>query len=66
MLARFPAGSVVGPEEMRRTRLLRSDLPVKILAKGDFQVALTLRAHAFSAAARQAIEKAGGKAEVIR
>ena len=66
MLARFPAGSVVGPEEMRRTRLLRRDLPVKVLAKGDLQVALTVRAHAFSATAREAIEKAGGRAEVIR
>ena len=66
MLARFPAGSVVGPEEMTRARLLTRDLPAKVLVKGDLKIALTVKAHAFSTAARQAIEKAGGKAEVIR
>ncbi len=64
MLARFPAGTVVGTEEMKRARLISRDLPVKVLAKGELKVALTVRARAFSAAAREAIEKAGGKAEV--
>ena len=64
-LARFPAGAVVGPEEMKRARLLRRKLPVKVLAKGELNVALTVRAHAFTAAAREAIERAGGRAEVI-
>ena len=64
-LARFPAGTVVGPEEMRSARLVRHDLPVKVLAKGELGVGLTVRAQAFSAAAKEAIERAGGKAEVI-
>jgi large subunit ribosomal protein L15 len=47
-------------------RLIRKDtLPVKILAAGEIDKALTVRAHAFSAQARTKIEAAGGKAEVI-
>lgn len=38
---------------------------VKILAKGELKKALTVKAHKFSAKAKEAIEKAGGKVEVI-
>ena len=39
---------------------------VKILAKGEIKKALTVKAHAFSEKAKQAIENAGGKIEVIK
>jgi len=38
---------------------------VKILAKGDISVALTVRAHAFSSAARDRIQAAGGTVEEL-
>jgi large subunit ribosomal protein L15 len=38
---------------------------VKILGHGKLSKALTVKAHKFSASAKEAIEKAGGKAEVI-
>jgi large subunit ribosomal protein L15 len=38
---------------------------VKVLAQGDLDRALTVKAHAFSAAARKKIEDAGGTVEVI-
>jgi large subunit ribosomal protein L15 len=38
---------------------------IKILAKGDLKKALKVKAHKFSAKAKEAIEKAGGTAEVI-
>ena len=38
---------------------------VKILARGELDKALTVRAHAFSATAREKIERAGGTTEVI-
>ena len=41
------------------------DWPVKILASGEIDRALTVRAHAVSAAARQKIEAAGGTVEII-
>ena len=39
---------------------------VKILGQGDLKKKLTVRAHAFSATAREKIEKAGGKATALR
>jgi large subunit ribosomal protein L15 len=38
---------------------------VKILARGELDHALTVRAHAFSAAAKAKIEAAGGTAELV-
>jgi large subunit ribosomal protein L15 len=65
--ARFEAGAVVGLEELRgRGVTLRRGDRVKILAGGELKKALTVKAHAFSARAREKIEKAGGKAELIQ
>jgi large subunit ribosomal protein L15 len=65
----FEAGSVVDPEALVARGLVKNnanrDWPVKILAKGDLDRALTVRAHAFSAAARAKIEAAGGTAQLI-
>jgi large subunit ribosomal protein L15 len=43
----------------------RKGVPVKILAKGTISKPLTVHAHAFSAAAREAIEAAGGTCQTI-
>ena len=64
-LVRFPAGTVVDPEALRAARIVRRPGPVKILAKGEIDRALTVKAHAFSGAAQERIEKAGGKVERI-
>jgi len=65
-LARFDAGSTVDLDVLRAAGLLKRGFDsVKILGKGDLDKALTVRAHAFSAGARQKIEAAGGKAEAI-
>ena len=53
------------PEAMLERGLVRAGLPVKVLARGDIGAAITVRAHAFSGAARAKIEAAGGKAEVL-
>jgi large subunit ribosomal protein L15 len=39
--------------------------PVKVLSDGEFTKRLTVRAHAFSAKAKEKIESLGGKAELI-
>ena len=44
---------------------LRQKSPVKILAGGELTEARTVKAHAFSAAARAKIEQAGGTCEVL-
>lgn len=65
----FEAGSVVDVAALEERGLVKGNTnrgyPVKILAKGDLDRALTVRAHAFSEGARQKIEAAGGTAEVV-
>lgn len=61
----FPAGAVVTPETLRSRGLVRHRGRVKVLAQGEIGHALTVQAHAFSAGAREAIERAGGTAEVV-
>jgi len=64
-LVSFAAGSTVGPEELRAAGLVRGDDPIKCLGAGKLEHALTVRAHAFSAGAREQITAAGGTAEVL-
>jgi large subunit ribosomal protein L15 len=62
----FDGGEVVTPDSLRAAGLVRKRrLPVKILGRGDLQVALTVRANAFSESARSKIEAAGGRVEVL-
>jgi large subunit ribosomal protein L15 len=63
--ARFKAGAEVTPESLRQAGLAKRSQPVKILARGDISKKLTVRAHAFSAAAKQKIEAAGGSCETL-
>jgi large subunit ribosomal protein L15 len=63
---RFVAGDVVTIETLKGAGLAtRKQIPVKVLAKGEITKALTVHAHAFSGAARQAIEAAGGACQVV-
>jgi large subunit ribosomal protein L15 len=65
-LTAFEAGSVVDPATLRAARLVRdTNRPVKILAKGSIDRKLTVKAQAFSGAAREAIEAQGGEVEVL-
>jgi large subunit ribosomal protein L15 len=64
--ARFDAGAEVTPESLRSAGLATRRDPVKVLAKGDISKKLTVRAHGFSAAAKEKIESAGGTCEVIQ
>ena len=65
-LAAFPAGSLIDPDALRAKRLVRGRGLVKCLGRGTVTHALTVKVHAFSASAREAIAAAGGTAEVIR
>ncbi|MBD5234480.1 MAG: 50S ribosomal protein L15 [Bacteroidales bacterium] len=55
----------VGVEELRQAGYIRAKQLVKILANGNVTAPLTVEAHAFSAAAKAAIEAAGGTAQTI-
>jgi large subunit ribosomal protein L15 len=64
--ARFEAGAEVTAESLKANGLAtRKDVPVKILARGEISKALTVHAHGFSRAAREAIEAAGGTCRVL-
>jgi large subunit ribosomal protein L15 len=62
---RFKKDSTVSPETLKEAGLVTSRLPVKVLGRGDLDRALTVQAHAFSATARQKIEQAGGRVEIL-
>jgi large subunit ribosomal protein L15 len=55
----------VTPESLRAAGLAKRRHPVKVLGRGELTKKLTVRAHAFSASAKEKIEKAGGTAEVV-
>ena len=65
-LSGFAAGSEVTPETLKEAGIIKNTKhPVKILGQGELGVALTVKAQGFSKSAREKIEAAGGKAEVI-
>jgi large subunit ribosomal protein L15 len=65
--ARFDSGADVTLEVLRAHGLgKRKGVPIKVLAKGEISKPLTVHAHAFSAAARAAIEAAGGTCTLVQ
>jgi len=62
---RFDAGAEVTPETLREKGLAKRSHPVKILARGEISKKLTVRAHGFSATAKEKIEAAGGTCETL-
>ncbi len=64
-LNRFPKDTVVEPELLLQSGLLKKEEPVKLLADGELQHALTIRVHKISKAALKKVENASGKVEVI-
>ncbi len=62
----FEDGAVVDVAALMKTGLVKKSLDgVKILGNGDITKKLTVQVNAFSDTAKQKIEAAGGKAEVI-
>ena len=65
-LNRFAAGTDVTPEQLRAHGLIKHALrPVKLLGEGALEKTLTIRVHQASASAKAAVEKSGGKLELI-
>jgi large subunit ribosomal protein L15 len=63
---RFEAGDEVTLDALKAKGLgTRKDVPVKVLAKGALSKKLTVHAHKFSGAAREAIEAAGGSVVLV-
>ena len=65
-LEKFVDGTVVDTELLVASGLIKKvNDGVKILGNGELSKNLTVKAAAFSASAKEKIEKAGGKAEVM-
>jgi large subunit ribosomal protein L15 len=62
---RFKSGDEVSPESLRAAGLAKRRDPVKILARGEINKKLSVKAHGFSAAAKAKIEAAGGTCEEL-
>jgi large subunit ribosomal protein L15 len=63
---RFDDGAEVTPDGLRARGLAkRSQIPIKVLGRGELTKALTVHAHGFSAAARERIEAAGGTCQLL-
>jgi large subunit ribosomal protein L15 len=57
---------LIDAKSLYKAGLVTKSARVKVLAKGELKKAVTVQVHAFSAKAKEAIEKAGGKIEVIK
>lgn len=55
----------VDPDLLRERHLVRRGKPVKVLANGELDRAVTVKAHKFSKTAREKIEAAGGTCEEL-
>lgn len=64
-LNRFPKDSVVEPELLCQSGLLKKTDRVKLLSDGELQHPLTIRVHQASKAALKKVEAASGRVEVI-
>ena len=65
-LSMFEAGSEVTPERLVVAGVVKSlRHPIKVLAEGDINRPLVVKANRFSAAAKAKIEAAGGKVEEV-
>lgn len=68
VLANFEANTVVDYYVLLEAGLIKeikNAVGLKVLGNGELNVALTVKADKFSAKAKEAIEKAGGTAELI-
>ena len=65
-LEQFEAGSVVDTQALLDKKIIKkANDGVKVLGNGELSKALTVQLAAFTASAKEKIEKAGGKAEVM-
>ena len=66
LINKFKQNSTIEPKILKENGLIKNECgPIKILGEGDLSYPITVRAHAFSRAAKDKIENVGGKAEII-
>jgi large subunit ribosomal protein L15 len=64
--SRLESASIINPQLLKQHSLINDEnKPIKILGEGELKKALTVVAHSFSQSARDKIQKANGKIEII-
>jgi large subunit ribosomal protein L15 len=56
---------VIDPKALYENGLIGKNDTLKVLGRGEIKVAVDVKAHAFSASAKAAIEAKGGKTEIV-
>ena len=65
-LDRYEAGAVIDIDTLINDKVIKNRFDgLKVLANGEITKAITVKAAVFSASAKEKIEAAGGKAEVV-
>ncbi len=66
VLDKYEAGAVIDINTLINDKVVKKELDgLKVLGNGEITKALTVKAAVFSASAKEKIEAAGGKAEVV-
>jgi len=65
-LSIFAEGDTIDPATMAERGLVPAGRMVKVLGDGELKAKLTIKAHAFSAGAREKIAATGGTAELLK
>lgn len=65
LAASFAPGSEITPDLLAQVGIVRANRPVVVLGDGGIDVAMTVKAHRFSASAEEKIKAAGGAVEVL-
>ena len=63
---KFDAGKEITGAVLKEAGILKKGTYVKVLANGDLKKNFIVKANAFSKTAQEKIQKAGGKAEIIK
>ncbi len=64
--AKFEAGAEITAESLKKAGIIKKNGLIKVLANGELKKNFVVKVNAFSKTAKEKIEKAGGKAEVIK
>lgn len=66
LVSRFQSGDQVDPESLRMRGLVkRRNKPIKLLGDVEIDFPLNVKVHAISKSAREKIERAGGRVELL-
>ena len=63
--AKFEAGAEITAESLKKAGIIKKNGLIKVLANGELKKNFVVKVNAFSKTAKEKIEKAGGKAEIV-